>query len=99
MTPEALVLGRRAALAGAGSMALAAPALAQTPPDRRATRNTSPGRDITPEKYATTYNNYYEFSEGKNLWEAAQVLKPRPVDDQSGGHAQAAAHHRRSTTC
>ena len=33
------------------------------------------GRDITPEKYATTYNNYYEFSESKNLWQAAQAMK------------------------
>ena len=37
-----------------------------------------PGRDITPEKYATTYNNYYEYSDGKNLWEDAQTLKQRP---------------------
>ena len=33
---------------------------------------------MTEEKYATTYNNYYEFSEDKNLWRAAQALKQRP---------------------
>jgi sulfoxide reductase catalytic subunit YedY len=37
-----------------------------------------PGRDITPEKFSTTYNNYYEFSETKNLWRDAQALKQRP---------------------
>jgi sulfoxide reductase catalytic subunit YedY len=39
-----------------------------------------PDRAITDEKAATTYNNYYEFSEGKNLWEAAQAL---PLDPWS----------------
>ena len=77
-TPEGLVLGRRAALAGAGSIALAAPALAQDASQPPRNPKYVPGRDITPEKYATTYNNYYEFSESKNLWESAQVLKPRP---------------------
>ncbi len=38
----------------------------------------TPGRAITEEKYATTYNNYYEFSESKNLWRDAQALKQRP---------------------
>jgi methionine sulfoxide reductase catalytic subunit len=77
VTPEALVMGRRAALAGAGSLALAAPALAE---DAAPTRNPKyqPGRDLTPEKDATTYNNYYEFSESKNLWQSAQALKQRP---------------------
>ncbi len=35
-------------------------------------------RDITPEKDATTYNNYYEFGTSKNIWEEAQQLKTRP---------------------
>ena len=78
VTLEALVLGRRAALAGAGSVALAAPALAQAAAAPERNPKYVAGREITPEKYATTYNNYYEFSEGKNLWEAAQVIKPRP---------------------
>ena len=77
VTPEALVMGRRAALAGAGSLAMAAPAMAQ---DAAPARNPKyqPGRDITGEKYATTYNNYYEYSESKNLWQDAQSLKQRP---------------------
>jgi len=78
VTAETLVMGRRAALAGVGSLALAAPALAQQ--GGGATRNPKyePGRDITPEKYPTTYNNYYEYSESKNLWEDAQTLKQHP---------------------
>jgi len=73
-TPEAFVLGRRTALAGAGSIALAGSVRAgvQRNPKYAA------GRAITDEKYATTYNNYYEFDEGKDLWRAAQALKQRP---------------------
>ena len=33
---------------------------------------------MTEEKYATTYNNYYEFSESKNLWQLAQAMKTSP---------------------
>ena len=35
-------------------------------------------RDVTDEQWATTYNNYYEFSSGKNLHEKAQALAVRP---------------------
>ena len=35
-------------------------------------------RDVTPEKIATTYNNFYEFGSHKNVWRAAQKLKIRP---------------------
>jgi sulfoxide reductase catalytic subunit YedY len=35
-------------------------------------------RDVTDEQWATTYNNYYEFSSGKNLHERAQALPIRP---------------------
>jgi methionine sulfoxide reductase catalytic subunit len=78
VTPEALVMGRRAALAGAGSLALAGSALAQQDTAPARDPKYVPGRDITAEKYATTYNNYYEYSDGKNLWEDAQTLKQRP---------------------
>jgi sulfoxide reductase catalytic subunit YedY len=46
----------------------------------QATDNTKykPERAITDETDATTYNNYYEFSEGKNLWQAAQALQLDP---------------------
>jgi methionine sulfoxide reductase catalytic subunit len=74
-TQQALVMGRRAALAGAGSLALATPVLAEG-----VERNPKyqPGGEITPEKYSTTYNNYYEYSESKTLWKEAQSLKQRP---------------------
>jgi methionine sulfoxide reductase catalytic subunit len=74
-TRQALVMGRRAALAGAGSLALATPVLAEG-----VERNPKyqPGGEITPEKYSTTYNNYYEYSESKTLWKEAQSLKQRP---------------------
>ncbi len=78
VTPEALVLGRRTALAGAGLVALGAPALAQQADSPARNPKFVAGREITPEKYSTTYNNYYEFSESKNLWQAAQALKQRP---------------------
>ena len=78
VTPEALVMRRRTALAGAASVAISGPALAQPAGSPPLNNKYPPGRAITPEKYSTTYNNYYEFSESKNLWQAAQVLKQRP---------------------
>ena len=38
----------------------------------------NPGRPVTEEKYSTTYNNYYEFSESKSIWRQAQKLPQRP---------------------
>ena len=35
-------------------------------------------RELTLEKDATTYNNYYEFGSSKNIWEKAQALPIRP---------------------
>ena len=61
----------------------AMPAKARTRP--RQTRNTSRAAALTSEKAATTYNNYYEFSESKNLWRAAQALKQRPWSMRSSG--------------
>src|SRR3978361_1613797 len=76
VTPEDVVLNRRSILAGAATMSIL-PALAA-----RADVTTNPaykaGRAVTEEKYSTTYNNYYEFSESKNLWRDAQALKQRP---------------------
>ncbi len=77
VTPEALVMHRRGLLAGVGGMAIALPAAAQQA-DVKRNPSYQPGRDLTAEKYATTYNNYYEFSESKNLWQAAQSLKQAP---------------------
>jgi sulfoxide reductase catalytic subunit YedY len=81
VTPEHVVLNRRSLLAGATAMTilpamLLAPGIARA--DAPASPDFKPGRPLTEEKYATTYNNYYEFSEDKNLWRAAQALKQRP---------------------
>ncbi|MFN6956320.1 MAG: protein-methionine-sulfoxide reductase catalytic subunit MsrP [Acetobacteraceae bacterium] len=83
VTPEALVLGRRRGLAlGAGLLAAPATALAQgappaLPPAMRNTRY-APGRDITDEREATSFNNFYEFGSHKTISRAAQRLPQRP---------------------
>ena len=38
------------------------------------------GRTITPEELNITYNNFYEFSTSKRIFELAQQLKVRPWD-------------------
>jgi len=35
-------------------------------------------REITNEKFVTTYNNFYEFGSSKNIWRAAQKLQVNP---------------------
>jgi sulfoxide reductase catalytic subunit YedY len=80
-SPERLVFGRRKAVGlGAGLLA-AGPAMAQDapalPPAMRNTRFAA-GRDITAERDATTYNNYYEFGSDKGISRAAQRLPQRP---------------------
>ncbi len=93
-TPEALMLGRRAALAGAATLGLAAPAHAQfgglfssAPARPEQPRKLMPaqrnekfvgGRVITEERQAITYNNFYEFSMSKSLVGAAQALVVDP---------------------
>jgi sulfoxide reductase catalytic subunit YedY len=77
VTPEAVVMNRRGLLAGSMALAFAGTARAE---EAGVPRNPAfePGRALTAEKDATTYNNYYEFSEDKNLWREAQALKLRP---------------------
>jgi len=81
VTPESLVFGRRTGFGlGAGLLA-ARPALGQgapaLPPAMRNPRY-APGRDITPEREATTFNNFYEFGSHKSISQAAQRLPQRP---------------------
>jgi sulfoxide reductase catalytic subunit YedY len=87
VTPEALVLSRRGALAGVGLLA-AAPALAQQPATPTVNPKYQAGRALTSEKAATTYNNYYEFSDGKDLWREAQGLKQRPWTIELAGEVK-----------
>jgi sulfoxide reductase catalytic subunit YedY len=80
VTPEALAIGRRRLLTGAAALA---GTLIIAPPGHAADALGAnpaypPGRPITPEAAATTYNNYYEFSTDKDLYRAAQALKMHP---------------------
>ncbi len=79
VTPEALVLGRRGALGLAGGIGAAAlwPEAARA---QGAPRNPKfdGGRELTAEKDATTYNNYYEFGTDKSISRAAQRLPVSP---------------------
>jgi sulfoxide reductase catalytic subunit YedY len=76
VTPEHLVMRRRAMMAGAASVILTpAAALAQGAP--RNPKYTA-GRDLTPEADATTYNNFYEFGTDKSIYRAAQRLVTSP---------------------
>ena len=79
VTPEAVFLNRRALLTGTAGL-LAAAGLPPLAPLAHAEPNPKypAGRPLTAEKDATTYNNYYEFSESKNLWQDAQAMKTSP---------------------
>ncbi len=77
VTPEALVIGRRAAVAGlAAGVALPGRARAQGAPMNA--QFASAGRPLTPEQDATTYNNFYEFGTDKSIYRAAQRMPIRP---------------------
>jgi sulfoxide reductase catalytic subunit YedY len=75
VTPEHVVLNRRSLLAGATAMTILPSVFARA--DVPVT-DFKPGRPVTEEKYATTYNNYYEFNDTKTVWRDAQALKQRP---------------------
>ena len=76
VTPEHLMLNRRALFAGAAAMTILPGVIARA--DVPVNTAFPPGRPVTEEKYATTYNNYYEFGESKTIWRDAQALKQRP---------------------
>jgi sulfoxide reductase catalytic subunit YedY len=90
-TPEAVFLDRRKLLLGMGSAGLIAgsgvrPAFAAAdealvaPELYPAKRNAAfdPGRELTEEKVATAYNNFYEFGTSKSIHRAAQALTIKP---------------------
>ncbi len=93
VTPESVYLNRRAWLksVGFGSIAAAATLSACGPAESEASDDPSAGlypvprnrsftveRELTPEREATTYNNFYEFGSHKGIWQAAQALEIRP---------------------
>ena len=82
VTPREAVLGRRAVMAAAGT-AMALPAAAQSgavPPLPAHSRNErfAPGRALTAERDATTYNNFYEFGSSKSIARDAARMPRRP---------------------
>ncbi len=88
VTPEPIALNRRAVIGGtmALSAAAALPARAVGVP---VNPKYQPGRAITLEKDVTTYNNYYEFSEDKDLWRDAQKMTVSPWAIQIEGLVKA----------
>ncbi len=89
-TPEHLALGRRAALGAAlgTAAAIGLPRLARADAGSaspgaplgapRLDETYQPGRALTAEEDATTYNNFYEFGEDKSISRAAQKLPQSP---------------------
>ncbi|WP_374440799.1 protein-methionine-sulfoxide reductase catalytic subunit MsrP [Stella sp.] len=92
-TPESVYLDRRALLkaAGFGMAAAAVPFAAEEAAAQGAAADPTAGlyparqnmryrldRAVTPEKDATSYNNFYEFGSHKGIAGAAQALKIRP---------------------
>lgn len=91
-TPEAVFLNRRKLLLGLGAAGIAGaawtPARAHTASELYpAKRNPAfaLGRDMTEEKIATTYNNFYEFGSHKRIADAAQKLSLRPWEVKIDG--------------
>jgi sulfoxide reductase catalytic subunit YedY len=91
VTPESVYLRRRSVLKG---MALGALALsggralgAVLPPGVSTALNKDydPGRAVTAESDATTYNNYYEIATDKDIWRGAQKIPQRPWSVAVGG--------------
>ena len=89
VTPEAAFFSRRSAIgavaaagaaAGFGALGIRPAAANDTvPPGLPASAmRFNPGRPLTPANVAETYNNFYEFSTDKNLWQMAQAFPQRP---------------------
>ncbi|MGH6975499.1 MAG: protein-methionine-sulfoxide reductase catalytic subunit MsrP, partial [Stellaceae bacterium] len=80
---KAMGMGALVAAAGTGSLAAAAPAFADTDPAAGlypAKRDTKYvlDRPVTAEKLSTTYNNFYEYTSEKNVFEYSEALQIRP---------------------
>src|SRR5450432_2772246 len=83
VTPEHAAVSRRSLLGSAIALTILPSLAAQA--DVALNPAFKPGRAVTEEKYSTTYNNYYEFSESKNLWQQAQSLKTSPWSIEFAG--------------
>src|SRR5262245_2693815 len=96
VTPEPFFFTRRQFVAGAGligigaTLGLGAAVAAESSP-YPAPRNPAfadAGRPVTPEALNTTYNNFYEFSTNKRIFELAEQLKTRPWDIAIDGEVE-----------
>ena len=102
VTPESVFLNRRQIIRGlaAGSIAAAAPGLAFAatesddpsaglyPVARNERFVAGEGRELTSERWATRYNNFYEFGTSKEIWKAAQALTIRPWEVRIDGEVE-----------
>jgi sulfoxide reductase catalytic subunit YedY len=90
-TPESAYLNRRALVSAmglgavSGALSLGLPGIARADDDPSAKLYPARKNDtfgapspVTAEKLSTTYNNFYEFADDKNIWRAAQKLPVRP---------------------
>ena len=84
VTPERLMLDRRTLIAAAGAAGLVLPAAARAQGAPRSAKYDA-GREVTAERDATTYNNYYEFGFDKSVSRAAQRLPVSPWTIQVDG--------------
>ena len=82
VTPEDVVLGRRPMVIGMAAVATAGSARRV---NAEANPRYVPGRDVTPEADATTYNNFYEFGTDKSIYRAAQRLPVNPWQIEFAG--------------
>jgi sulfoxide reductase catalytic subunit YedY len=99
VTPEPVFVSRRQLLVGAGFIgigaglglhpAVAAGAAGSSPyPAPRNPAYADAGRPVTPEALNTTYNNFYEFSTNKRIFELAEQLKTKPWDIAVDGEVE-----------
>ena len=81
VTPERFMTGRRALMAGSAGLLIAR----SLPAKAAVNAKYPPGRPVTPEADATTYNNYYEFGDDKSIWREAQKLPVSPWQIEFAG--------------
>jgi len=80
---KAMGMGALVAATGTGSLAAAAPAFADTDQSAglypaKANPKYKLDRPVTAEKLSTTYNNFYEYTAEKNVYEYSDALQVRP---------------------
>jgi methionine sulfoxide reductase catalytic subunit len=86
-TPEHIYMNRRALLSGAATLAASVALPPRAKADTDPTADLYPAkrnekytldRDLTPEKKASNYNNFYEYGADKYIASQSQALKVRP---------------------